>query len=189
MGRGNVCTHNEYEGLYYLDHDLLDIYRKVERCDCGHVVGFDYDEDPRTAQELSTAGIQYDYDSDRADWSYDEDDSRQNWRDMIAYMRGALTKRFPSFKSVNTWRGCDQNVVLRSGLFEIAVVDGDWCAAWCLLERTDVDDTGSYRALMRRHYMTYLDAIKKALIDGWGEAIGYGGAWVSGRRYMRGDVA
>ena len=74
MGRGNVCTHNECEGLYYLDRDLLDCYRKVERCGCGHVVGFDYSEDARTARELNAAGIQYDYDGTFFDWA------SQTWR-------------------------------------------------------------------------------------------------------------
>ena len=29
MGRGNVATHNECEGLYYLDRDLLDTYETI----------------------------------------------------------------------------------------------------------------------------------------------------------------
>ena len=37
------------------------------------------------------------------------------------------------------------------------------------------------------HY-EYLEAIKRILIDVWGEAIGYGGALVSGRKYTREDT-
>ena len=189
MGRGNVCTHNECEGLYYLVKDFLDVYRKVERCGCGSVEGFDYSEEPQTARELNDAGIDYDFDGKLTGWGWDEGDSQDNWLDMIDYMRETLAERFPSFESVNIWRGCDRHVVLRSGLFDIAVVDNEWSAAWCLLERDDVDDTGSYRVLMRRHYETYLKAIRDALIGGYGEAIGYGGAWTSGKRYTKEDVA
>ena len=39
------------------------------------------------------------------------------------------------------------------------------------------------------HYQSYLEAIKLILIQEWGEAIGYGGAWTSGRRYTQEDVA
>jgi hypothetical protein len=40
---------------------------------------------------------------------------------------------------------------------------------------------------MRRHYPAYLEAIKTALLDGWGEAIGYGGAWVHGEVYRKSE--
>jgi len=104
-------------------------------------------------------------------------------------MTKKLEKRFPSFQRINTLRARDLNVVLRNGLFEIAAVDNEWSAAWCLLERTDVDDSGSNRALMRHHYEKYLDAIKGFLIEEWGEAFGYGGTWARGKKYTKDDIA
>ena len=30
MGRGNCCTFNEAEGLYYVDNDFLDVYKRKD---------------------------------------------------------------------------------------------------------------------------------------------------------------
>lgn len=189
MGRGNVCTHNECEGLYYLDRDLLDVYRKVNECGCGHPRGFDFEEEPMTARELYKAGIEYDFNGSLTGWAYDEVDTNDKWSEMVEIMRERLMKRFPSFCEEDKWRGSDQHIVLESGLFQIAVVDNEWSVAWCLLERPDIDDEGRNRTLMRRHYTSYLEAIKGFLIEIWGEAIGYGGAWTHGQRYTRENAA
>ena len=188
MGRGNVCTHYECEGLYYLDKDLLSVYRQVIRCGCGHITGLCFEKEPMTARELFNAGIEYDFDGTNSGWAFDEIDSRHNWDEMIAQVSESLLERFKSFREVDAWRG-ERHIVLQSALFEIAVVDGEWCAAWCLLEGTDIDDTGSNRTFMRRHYQAYLEAIKLILVKGWGEVKGYGGAWTSGRRYTLEDIA
>jgi len=188
MGRGNVCTHYECEGLFYLDRDLLDVYCKTDKCECGHVKGPNYDEEPKTARELYNAGIEYSFDGTQTGWMYSQFDSEDNWRQMIEIMREKFIKRFLSFYREDKWIDNDRHVVLENGLFRIAIVDNEWSAAWLLLERTDIDDTGSNRTFMRRHYQTYLEEIKRILIDVWGEAIGYGGAWVSGRKYTREDV-
>jgi hypothetical protein len=176
MGRGNVCTHNECEGLYYLDRDLLDAYCKA---------GPDFEV--RTARELNNAGIRYDYDGVHSGWAYDECESDDNWNDMVHEMRSGLMRRFKSFYEVDRWRDREIHVVLENNLFEIAVVDNEWSAAWCLLERRDIDGTNG--AFIRRHYQTYLEAIKRILIENWGEAIGYGGAWTHGVRYTKADIA
>ena len=39
MGRGNVCVNGEYEGLYYIDRDHTDVYRRSDPMS---------DEDPET---------------------------------------------------------------------------------------------------------------------------------------------
>jgi len=187
MGRGNVCTHHDFEDVYYLDKDYISVYNKVIRCDCGHVTGHDYDS-YMTAKELDNAEIDYDYDGSTSDWAFNASHTQDNWRDMIVIIREAFHKRFKSFVDTDEFRD-DRHIIMRNNLFEIAVVDGDWCAAWCLLEQTDIEDDGSTRALMRRHFNTYLDAIKSTLISVWGEAIGYGGAWTSGTRYTHKDAA
>ena len=188
MGRGNVCTHYECEGLYYLDRDFLTVYRKAIKCECGHVKGPNYDEESKTARELYKAGIEYSFDGTHTDWMYDQFESEDNWRLMIEIMCERFMAKFPSFYREDKWIDNDRHVVLESKLFRIAVVDNEWSAAWLLLERSDIDDTGRNRTLMRRNYQKYLEAIKHILIDVWGEAIGYGGAWVSGRKYTREDA-
>lgn len=98
----------------------------------------------------------------------------------------AFLKRFKSFSKIDKWKR-DRYIVLQNNFFEIAVVDNEWSVAWCLLEREDVCEP-SNRALMRRHYEVYLEAIKRILIKGWGEAIGYGGAWIAGKTYNMKDI-
>jgi hypothetical protein len=191
LGQGNICTHYECEGLYYLDRDLLDVYRRVIRCgDCGHIKDFDWETDAKTARELRQEGIAYSFSGDDGACKYDQLDSQYNWMEMENYMRDYFSRQFPSFRSVDKWRDYSSGkVVLESTFFHVVVMDNGWSAAWCLLERADVDDDGSNRPLMRRHYRTYLEAIKNALISQWGEAIGYGGAWTHGRVYRRIEMA
>ncbi|MCL2589202.1 MAG: hypothetical protein FWD84_07325 [Oscillospiraceae bacterium] len=185
MGRGNPCTHYECEGLYYLDIDYIHRYSKITRSQCcNRSIGFDYDEESKSAKELQNADIAYNFDGAGVDWAYDQFESQTAWEDMVSEICQALMVRFKSFQRVDRWRN-SRHIVLESAFFEIAVEDGEWCAASMLLERHDVDDVGSNRTLMRRHYKAYLEAIKTALVDVWGEAIGYGGAWVSGERYVK----
>lgn len=185
MGRGNVCTHNECEGLYYLDKDFLETYCKAPSCKSSHEIS--WEPEPKTARELQTAGIQYDYNGSHSDWAFDSLLSEKNWNNMLFFVKEALQRRFKSFYEVDKWRN-DRHIVLQNKLFEIAVVDNEWSVAWCLLEREDADCEGRNRMLMRRHFTTYLDAIKRIIVVGWGEAIGYGGAWTKGQTYLREDL-
>ncbi len=93
MGRGNICTHNECEGLYYLDRDLIDTYYKVRRCEHGHVIGWDAEFEVQTARELREAGIEYDFDGSHADWAFDRDETNFNWDDMIERARRRTRRR------------------------------------------------------------------------------------------------
>jgi hypothetical protein len=109
---------------------------------------------------------------------------------MIDYMSEYITDRFKSFERVDksVWHRRGLHIVLENRLFQIAVTDNEWSAAWMLIERDDIDDVGGNRNIMRRHYRTYLNCIKNALIDGFGEAIGYGGAWICGAVYRKEPV-
>lgn len=185
MGRGNPCTHYECEGLYYLDIDYIARYSRVTKCeDCGQSTGFDDEEEVKSAKELQRADIAYNFDGTGVDWAYNQVESKAAWEGMISEICQALMARFKSFQRVDRWHS-SRHIVLESAFFEIAIEDGDWCATWMLLERRDVDDTGPNRTLMRRHYTVYLEAIKTTLVDIWGEAIGYGGAWTCGERYVK----
>lgn len=185
MGRGNPCTHYECEGLYYLDMDHISRYSKIARSQCcNQSTGFCDSEESKSAKELQDIGVAYDCEGKNGDWAYNHFESTVAWEDMIFEVCHALTTRFQSFRQVDRWRD-GYHIVLENAFFEIAVTDGEWCAAWALLERQDIDDTKTNRALMRRHYKGYLDAIKTILLDTWGEAIAYGGAWTSGERFLK----
>jgi hypothetical protein len=73
MGQGNVCTFNECEGVFYLDFDLLHVYRKVIRCACcNQVKNFDPQEESQTARELSQRNLSYSFDDPHTDWHFDQ---------------------------------------------------------------------------------------------------------------------
>lgn len=187
MVRGNVCTAGECEGVFFLDTSYLSQYRKVIKGGCGHVAGFDMSIEPMTAKELLEAGIRYNFYGSHADWIYDENGSSVLREQMISYVTECFLRRFRAFRKVSMWRG-SLHIVMQSKLFEVAVVYGDWCVAWCLLERKVIDGAGSYRAFMRLNYQAYLNFIKQILLDGWGEAIGFSGAWMSGKRHTIEDI-
>jgi len=185
MGRGNICVHGEFEGLFYLNNDLLDVYVPVVRDDCGSIIGRDYEAEPMTGRQLYDAGIKYSYDGTDTGWAYDDELSDDNWRNMIELMQKYFTSRFKSFTTTNKWRGTtsyssnrDCRVVLENEFFDIAIADNEWSAAWMLLEKEDIED--NVTPLMKRHYQSYLNAIKEALLKHWGEATEYGGAWLRG---------
>ena len=193
MGRGNICTHGEFEGLYFLDRKFIDTYHKVKRCACGcesgRIVGVDDDHETQTAQELDAVGIEYSFMDPNTDWAFDEYGTHLAWSDMVEFFIEEFKEKFPSFDRVSCWRGNDRRVVLRDHLFEIAVADNEWSAAWMLLEREDSGDEPEERAEMEQLYQTYLTAIRDILIEGWGEAVGYKGAWTSGPIYTKSSVA
>jgi len=183
MGRGNICTHNDYEGLYYLDNCFIETYYNTN----------DASSETMTAKELDEEGIKYDFDGKQTGWAYDEDISRLNYEDMVEIVCEELLERFPSFYRCDAWRGDrnnrDKRVVLRNSLFDIAVADNEWSYAWLLLENEEARYDGRNAGLMARHWQTYLEAIKCVLVEIYGEAIGYGGAWLSGKKYTKEDVA
>lgn len=172
MGAGNVCVLNEYEGLYYLDNDFLDYYHA---CD-------DVDAEPKSANELRLAGIEYNYDGKDCGWRYDEYESRFAYSEMVEDFKEYMTCKFPSFTSADEWLTRDRHVILENKLFYIALADNQWSVAFLLLER--MDDWGfdeSKKALKARHFSAYLDAVKDYLLDTYGECCTYSGPWTSGR--------
>jgi len=185
MGRGNICTHGEFEGLFYLDNDLLNVYMPVVRDDCDFIIGRDYEAEPMTGRKLYDAGIKYSYDGTDTGWAYDDEFSNDNWHLMIEMMQKFFTSRFKSFSTTNRLRGTtpysnnrDCRVVLENDFFDIVVVNNEWSTAWMLLEKEDVEDNA--KSSMKRHYQSYLNGIKEALLKHWGEATEYGGAWTRG---------
>jgi hypothetical protein len=98
-----------------------------------------------SAHALQKAGIEYDFDGGSADWAYDNFRSRDEWEFMSEAVQEDFMSRFKSFTKTDRRRGAycyandnNRHVVLENELFEIAVVDNEWSAAWMLLERLDI---------------------------------------------------
>jgi len=187
MGKGNVATHNSCEGLFYLDKTLVYTYRKAIRCsESGHILGF-AKEGNESEQPEDRA-----HESSHTKGYLSRLDSEQDWSNMVAFMKNNFSRKFPSFKSMEgKWhRYFDGGeTILESTLFQIVVIDSNWSVAFCLLEHCDVNATCSNRFLMRSHYKSYLDGIRDALLEGWGEAIERSGKRVYGNPTARGGTS
>ena len=79
MGRGNVCTFGNYEGLYYADRDYLDFYVPID----GEA------EEGKFLEEMDS--------NDFSNYEYDEFLSRVYYEDFISDFIYLFCKKFKSF--------------------------------------------------------------------------------------------
>ena len=167
MGRGNVCTAGSYEGLFYIDNEDLDVYRKD---DC-------YAEYPETglARDLGFVEIT------NGEWLYDEIGTMEEIDDVLECFMEDFTQKFPSFCRCkpNEWISNTQRVLLMSSLFCIAVEDNEWSLAVELIQRVNPDNDSNV-GLQKRHYQCYLDGMKSALLNRLSSIGCYTGAWTHG---------
>lgn len=158
MGRGNVCVFGNYEGLYYADRDYLDFYVPIDaEADEGKFLG-----------ELSH--------NDFSDYEYDEFLSRIYYEDFITDFIYLMTKKFKSFYKT----GENYGVILENDLFEIEIEDNQWSYAVKLIQKEDCYDN-HLEGLQKKHYQTYLNGMRNALLEIFPTIGCYGGAWTSGR--------
>ena len=159
MGRGNVCVTGKYEGLYYIDRDYTDVYRRSDEVS-------DDEFETRLLGELS-------YDElTGGDWLYD----------VLECFTEGFTRMFPSFKRVekDKWHDRSIRIILESELFYVGVEDNEWSVAVKLLQKEDPYDN-HLEGLQKRRYQQYLDGMKKVLLERLPSIGTYSGAWTSGR--------
>lgn len=173
MGRGNVCVYGKYEGLYYIDYDDIDVYRRDEP-------DAEYPE-VRHRSELTYEDVTGN------EWLYDDWGSAEELDYAIETFIDSFTKRFASFgrcKS-NTWLRCgaygafSRRAVLENELFYIAIEDNEWSLAIELLQKEDPYDN-HLEGLQKRHFQRYMFGMRDALMEQF-ESIGtYAGWWTHG---------
>lgn len=169
MGRGNVCVTGKYEGLYYIDRDYTDVYRRSDEVS-------DDEFETRLLGELG-------YDElTGGDWLYDDWGSAEEYGDVLECFAEGFTRMFPSFKRVEKDKWLDRSirVILESGLFYVGVEDNEWSVAVKLLQKDDPYDN-HLEGLQKRHYQQYLDGMKKVLLERLPSIGTYSGAWTSGK--------
>lgn len=166
MGRGNVCVTGDFEGLFYIDNDYLEIYRLRE-------------ENPDDEESFKYLGELSYEELTGGDWVFDEWRSEMEWTDTKIYLIEGLKQRFKSLTDCSAWIGRETRALLENELFYIAVEDNQWSMAVLLLQKEHwcFDLSG----LQKRHYQTYLNAIRDVLFDMFPELGVYRGAWTSGR--------
>ena len=183
METRNIRAHHDCEGLFYLDKNLLDVYRKVVRCgECGQVKSFDWSIAPKTARELQFEGINYSFCGEDVEWHCDFLESQQNWQDMEDYMCTYILDEFCSFRPVAKWHGYrGARVLLENAVFKVLLADNGWSAVWCLLLRENLDPCCGFR---HQFHQPYSAAIRTALLTKYGEVIDSDEAWKHGKIYQ-----
>lgn len=165
MGRGNCCTFKEAEGLYYVDYDFLDVYRRL---DC------DSDE----PDEMFISPRDDGFDLDRC--VYDETESYFVRHDFEYEFTERMIARFKSFERVDKWISRYRRVLLENNLFYIVCEDNQWSLAIELIQKEDKWGGDELVGLQMGHYRRYLDSIRDILLDMHGEVGIYNGAWTHG---------
>lgn len=159
MGCGNVCVHGDFEGLYYIDKDYIDIYTSKEADDNGEY-------NSKLLSEMTM--------SDFDDFDYDEYLSMLRYEDFVSNFVCMIKQKFSSFFRHDR----DYGTILENGLFKIKIVDNEWSYAIMLIQKDD--DYGNLTNLQSKHYKNYLDGIKTILLDLFPSIGYYTGAWTSG---------
>lgn len=162
MGRGNTCVFGKYEGLYYIDKDFTEVYRKEN----------EFDDDTYACMG------ELDYnDITSGEWHY----SYSLIEEYIDEFLRKFVKHYKAFtRPCKTKYYNDGEVILESRLFYIVLEDNMWSYAVKLIQKQPVYDEYTYEGLQRQHYKRYLDGIKNVLLDIFPEIGTYSGAWTSG---------
>lgn len=158
MGRGNICTFGEYEGIWYVDRDYLDCYIS------------------KYADEHGECELKMLHDmklSDFADFDYEEFVSEENYRDFLYEFKNQMEEKFPNFVST----GDEFGTALENNLFEIQIKDNEWSYAVCLIQKEDDYYGNSLSGLQKRHYQNYLNGMKDVLLGMFPEIGFYTSPW------------
>lgn len=172
MGRGNVCVTGQYEGLFYIDNDDITVYRRET----------DGDEPEfcllRSLDYSSVTG---------GEWSYDEFESRWREEDVLEGFMDSFGHMFPSFSrtqgdvwiKTGAYGYYERRVIMENNLFYIALEDNEWSLAVELIQKEDPYDN-HLNGLQSRHYLRYLDGMKRCLLELLPSIGIRTGAWTSG---------
>ncbi|MBQ4447460.1 MAG: hypothetical protein II897_04115 [Clostridia bacterium] len=160
MGRGNVCTFGQAEGLYFVDNEFLDVYSKKNE---------DGELEYATLREADNG------------FEYDEAESYFNYEDFKKRFAEAMKERFRSFDYIGKWISNDRFALLENKLFYVVLEDNQWSIAVELIQKEGEYGGEELVGLQMGLYLKYLEGMKNILLDMHGEVGTYSGAWTSGR--------
>lgn len=172
MGRGNVCVTGQYEGLFYIDNDDITVYRRETDGD---------EPEFCLLRSLDYSGVT------GGEWSYDEFDSRWREKDVLEGFMDSFGHMFPSFSrtqgdvriKTGAYGYYERRVIMENNLFYIALEDNEWSLAVELIQKEDPYDN-HLNGLQSRHYLRYLDGMKRCLLELLPSIGIRTGAWTSG---------
>lgn len=160
MGRGNVMTTGMCEGLYFVDYDFLDVYRKP------------IDED--------TYDYRYIRDVDEDGYEYDQTESELRRDEFEHKFVETMKSRFHSFEYINKWISRTRRALLENKLFYVVVEDNQWSIAIELIQKEGEYGGEEMVGLQMGLYKRYLEGMKAILLELNGEVGIYCGAWTHG---------
>lgn len=163
MGRGNVRVTGPYEGLYYIDHDDLDFYRKCSS---------DYEEESVLLRDIPYEELNR--------YEYDELNSCLRRDEVFDALKASIMNRFPCFFECDEWIDRDRKAFLESKLFYICCEDNKWSIAIELIQKEPVYGDGAFEGLQKHHYQRFLAGIREALFEEFDTLGTYAGPWTSG---------
>lgn len=158
MGRGNICTKGDFEGLYFVDREYLDMYSHKQ--DTNNILYL---------HDIYHSNVSL------SDFDYDEFSSQSNFEYFIETFKTDFMSRFKSFtNNENNYFG----TILESELFEVVIRDNEWSYAVCLIQKEETYyDNYNKANLQKKHYQTYLNGIKECLFNQFEEIGKYNGPW------------
>lgn len=170
MARGNVCTHGEYEGVFYIPNDYLQVFKRNDPDD---PYG-ECEQETRLLHDISSEELKPE------EWLFDDEGSANEEEDVLECFMSDFVRRYPSFERVKqeTWLDGTRRILLESALFYVVVEDNEWSLAIELVQKDE--GYGSLVGLQGQHFERYLDGMKRALLERVPRIGLYAGAWTSG---------
>lgn len=161
MGKGNVRVNGEYETLFYVDYDDLEVYWNPET------------DDYRMRREIPFEEIEQ--------WQYDEEYSQENYANFCYLLTEGLRHRIKSFQlptESEQREERDGRLLLSNKLFRIVLVDNEYSVAVELLQ----NENNSYciENFQRRHFETYKKALQDCLFEQFDTLRIFTGIWTHG---------
>ncbi len=167
MGAGNVCVHQKFEDLLYVDREEIDIYTFEDEDGCSVSM---------TGREAREEGYGCEFNNWNETASYFSlDDFKSNF---ISYMEKntSFTRAKDASKSYY-YRG--EEVLVENGLYEIIIKDNLWSYAFMLVKKESEYGDDSLLGLQKKHFDSYFKSMKVALFEQASELYAYSGAWTS----------
>ena len=176
MGRSNIRMDGPYEGVFYIDYDDLNVYRRDVP---------DSDEYETMLQREFGPGETNRLGVTKDGWYFDEMASEEETNNVLSMFCYEMQKRCPSFESSDGVLSAsfeDRRVILQNQLFYICVEDNEWSLAVELIQRESYSDCEEawMAGIQRTHYKRFLEAMKESLLEILPSIGIYTGPWTHG---------
>lgn len=111
----------------------------------------------------------------------DYDLQRDFIEESLNQFKDDFLSKFKSFRKSSGWTENNEQILMESSLFYIAMEDNEWSIAIKLLQKEqDYYSRGNIENLQKKHHNSYLEGMRDCLFNQFDTLRIYGGAWTSG---------